>query len=543
MNGIEHLLGKVHNGGNLAELKKLPDNSIHSVVTDPPYGLKFMGKSWDYDVPQVETWREVLRVLKPGGYLLSFGGSRTYHRIVVNIEDAGFEIRDQIGWCYGSGFPKSHDISKGIDKQAGIEREKIPATGGLHKNTNLNDDNWSKIGNKNALQDSNNPASEPARQWQGWGTALKPAVEPICMARKPISEATVAANVLKWGTGGINIDGCRIGTEELTYGAMKQHMEARPWSDAQAKGERGKPEPKTVIGRWPANLIHDGSEEVLAGFPDTGISRESTVNNAGSIWGSGNNENRLAGFNDCGSAARFFYTAKASKWDRNEDVLDGSCTIKYNIPKDLGGIPCNVVNTVLVQLLKKVISDSEVLKWHTAENGVSIMGQCQSGFLSTILTEINKITKSEISNLLTLSHIKEFIQGANLYPVNGGSPAENVEKLKWSQQITTQGSQAELVRGVNLVALQMLSVISVKENWKPTSNTHNTVKPTDLMQYLCRLVTPPDGIILDPYAGSGSTGKAALLECFRFIGFEREAEYCKIANARMAFVKGQLKLF
>lgn len=546
---IEHLLGKIHQGDNLVELKKLPDNCINACITDPPYGLKFMGQHWDYDVPKIDIWREVLRVLKPGAHLLSFFGTRTYHRGVIAIEDAGFEIRDQIGWAYGSGFPKSHNISKAIDKELGAKRETVKTPMGKTGNKyakGLGDGRpWMKEAAEKGYHEheGDKPATATATAWQGWGTALKPAWEPICVARKPISEDTIAANVLKWGTGAINIDGCRVGSEA-------RH-------NPSCKTDGGPAQVLTVgretVGRWPANLIHDGSEEVLDGFPNTGASKSANrglqhSGRHGGLADLGGNikdgTDTIRGHDDLGgSAARFFYTAKASKWDRNEDVFDGSYTIKYNIPKDLGGISCNVVNMVLVQLLKKGISDSEVLKWHTAENGASIMGQCPSGSLSTILTAINKITKSEILNLLTHSLIRESIQGANSYPANGGNPAENAENLRKLQQIITSENQAGLVRGVNLVALQMLSVISVKENWRQTSNTHSTVKPTDLMQYLCRLVTPPDGIILDPYAGSGSTGKAALLECFRFIGFEREAEYCKIANARIAFIKGQLKLF
>ena len=394
----------------------MPDNCVDSVVVDPPYGLKFMGKHWDYDVPKAEVWAEVLRVLKPGGYLLSFFGTRTYHRGVIAIEDAGFEIRDQIGWCYSSGFPKSHDISKGIDKQAGHWRGKAGAV--ISDNAAMSAPNYERT-------DKGEPITAAAAAWKGWGTALKPAWEPICVARKHISEATVAANVLKWGTGGINIDGCRIGTEELTYGPMKQHMEARPWSDAQEKGERDKPAPKTVTGRWPANVIHDGSAEVLAGFPYNKSTIHEGNRGIGGIWGPSSGGPCGPTYNDSGSAARFFYTAKASKWDRNEDC----------------------------------------------EN-LEVKQSC------------------------------------------GGGGMNNPE---------CAGAYGS---------------VKAKAN-----NHHPTVKPTDLMQYLCRLVTPPNGIILDPYSGSGSTGKAALLECFRFIGFERDAEYCVIANERMRFIKGQGKFF
>lgn len=324
----------------------LPDNFADSIVTDPPYGLSFMGRKWDYDVPAVEVWAECLRVLKPGGHLLAFAGTRTQHRMAVRIEDAGFEIRDMIAWVYGSGFPKSLDVSKAIDKAAGAERERYerPAFGGT-----FSDDKGTTYGT--AL--SSIPATDAAREWQGWGTALKPALEPITVARKPFA-GTVAENVLEHGTGALNIDGSRVGT------------------------------------RWPANLIHDGSDEVLAAFPQAPgqLAKASTsdTQRAGQnvygdmVRGSEPFEPRK----DTGSAARFFYCAKASKSDRGE------------------------------------------------------------------------------------------------------------------------------------------------------GNGHPTVKPTDLMRYLCRLVTPPGGMVLDPYVGSGTTGKAAALEGFRFIGFEREAEYVAIARARIA---------
>ncbi len=243
-------------GDCLEQLKKLDENSIDAVVTDPPYGLKFMGKQWDYDVPGVDIWREVLRVLKPGGHLLSFGGTRTYHRMVVAIEDAGFEIRDQVQWLYGSGFPKSRDIAKDFDK--GL-REVI----GTHEGSGLTKSNavqgaqqrltteWAKY--------SNEAVSDLAKQWQGWGTALKPANEPIVLARKPLSEKTVAANVLRWGTGALNIDASRIGTEQIESGRA-----GRSECESEAYGKKLMDTPKAFsTGRWPANLLLDEESAAL----------------------------------------------------------------------------------------------------------------------------------------------------------------------------------------------------------------------------------------------------------------------------------------
>ena len=338
-------------GDCLEVLRGIPDNSVDSIVTDPPYGLSFMGKKWDYDVPEQAIWEECLRVLKPGGHLLSFAGTRTQHRMAVRIEDAGFEIRDMIAWVYGSGFPKSMDVSKAIDKAAGAEREVIG------QDTKARSTSGSSalptMGGETVYQswDITAPATDAARQWQGWGTALKPALEPITVARKPF-KGTVAANVMDWGTGAINIDGCRVGPP------IPHHPGGLHRGSGSTVGSfTGETEfERDAHGRWPANLIHDGSDELTELL---------------------------------GAAARFFYCAKASKKDRGDD------------------------------------------------------------------------------------------------------------------------------------------------------NTHPTVKPTDLMAYLCRLVTPPGGVVLDPFMGSGSTGKASMREGFRFIGIEMDADYLAIAEARIAHEAGK----
>jgi site-specific DNA-methyltransferase (adenine-specific) len=341
---------KLHEGECLDVIKTLPDHSIHSIVTDPPYGLSFMGRKWDYDVPSKEIWIEVMRVLKPGGYLLSFSGTRTYHRMAVEIEDAGFEIRDQIGWLYGSGFPKSH---------------------------NLDGD------------------------WDGWGTALKPAWESIVVARKPII-GTVAANVMAHGTGAMNIDACRIWTEIRTYdlkGGENLNKLARHsgGDSAEAKGcgaygvgaKQVTNGTATVVGRWPANVIHDGSDEVMDAFAAFG-ERAPGNSNGGASKGEASRgsiptlrRGSLISRDDTGTAARFFYCAKASKADR-------------------------------------------------------------------------------------------------------------------------------------------------------AGSKHPTVKPVSLMRYLCRLVTPKGGTILDPFAGSGTTGQAAVEEGFDAVLIEREAEYCEDIRHRLA---------
>lgn len=312
-------------GNSLQELKKLQGSSIDSVVTDPPYGLAFMNKKWDYDVPSKELWTEVLRVLKPGGHLLSFGGTRTYHRMVVNIEDAGFEIRDQIQWLYGSGFPKSHNISKGIDKKFGAEREVVGENPNHRGQSQMINPYTKSLGQDGSIT---KPSTDLAKQYDGYGTALKPANEPICLARKPLSEKTIVDNVLKWGVGGINVDGCRVDGKPRTT-----HKDGNVVTCEAASGHmKGKkphgPEPGPQ-GRFPANIILDEKAAEMLDEQSGELKTNST--------GKGNNVNGSKNINigggitpagiksETGGASRFFYVAKASKRERNEglDVENG----------------------------------------------------------------------------------------------------------------------------------------------------------------------------------------------------------------------------
>jgi site-specific DNA-methyltransferase (adenine-specific) len=308
----------LYHGDCLNVLATLPAESVDSIVTDPPYGLSFMGKKWDYDVPSVEIWEQCLRVLKPGGHLLAFAGTRTQHRMAVRIEDAGFEIRDMIAWVYGSGFPKSLDVSKAIDKAAGAEREVVGVSSVTGNRVSPTWKDGSGLqGNTNLLTA---PSTEAAKQWAGWGTALKPSLEPITVARKPL-RGTVAANVLQYGTGGLNVDGCRVGMEErprLEAGFVRN---GRTDEEVFATGY-GRPKEinGTVSGRWPANIIHDGSDEVVGLFPDrktTWVSPSHANNRSGDFLGELKHPGQQ-GFNDTGSAARFFYTAKADASERRD---------------------------------------------------------------------------------------------------------------------------------------------------------------------------------------------------------------------------------
>ena len=407
---------QIHHGDNREVLKNLADNSIDSVVTDPPYELGFMGKSWDATgvAYSVELWQEVMRVLKPGGHLLAFSGSRTYHRMAVAIEDAGFEIRDQIMWIYGSGFPKSHDVSKGIDKQAGAEREVVGVAGKSGSTRNAMNGDFTGGDYMETL-----PSTNEAKQWQGWGTALKPAHEPIVVARKPLI-GTVAANVLTYGTGGLNIDGTRVGSEIVST----HHAPKGTFAGGEPNRGSDTSTYQNHTGRWPANVIHDGSDEVVELFPTNaggGHWAKTKVTGYGE-FGGGKSEYFGQGEKDGkGNAARFFYCAKASKRDRNEG-LDG-----FELKQTIGG------------------------------GGLTVVGGAYG---------------------------------------------------------------------------------SIKA---PGQNHHPTVKPTELMRYLCRLVTPPKGIVLDPFMGSGSTGKAAMYEGFEFVGIELTDEYLPIAKARIEFAIEEMK--
>lgn len=416
-------------------LREMADESIDACVTDPPYALVsivkrfggasaappaegvyrraaagFMSKTWDTGETAFDPafWVEVLRVLKPGAHLIAFGGTRTYHRLVCAIEDAGFEIRDQLAWLFGSGFPKSHDVSKSIDRAAGAARPDGDLRTNGRGKWNLKIDNHGPgqtgvghaDGSKKVYRDTL-PASEDSAKWQGWGTALKPAHEPIVLARKPLI-GTVAANVLEHGTGALNIDASRIEIEEALPN-YRSHGSGNVGSGGIYEGgyagtptvienEHAQSVRHNAAGRWPANVIHDGSEEVLVHFPETesgALPAETLRGQTNDIYGK---RNGIPGKADIaansGSAARFFYTAKADASDRLE-------------------------------------------------------------------------------------------------------------------------------------------------------SKHPTVKPVDLMAYLIRLVTPPGGVVLDPFAGSGTTGMACMREGFECILIEREAEYVADIKRRVLHVRGE----
>lgn len=611
--GQKGLKVTLHHGDCLEVMRTLPDNSVDSIVTDPPYGLSFMGKKWDYDVPSVDVWREALRVLKPGGHLLAFAGTRTQHRMAVRIEDAGFEIRDMIAWVYGSGFPKSLDVSKAIDKAAGVVREVV----GLEQNFGASTiaDGKNSFGDYAGEWNITVPATEAARQWQGWGTALKPALEPITLARKPFA-CTVAENVLQHGTGAINVDGCRVGTETLTYagqgplsGRMRacnlvdrgdgKTLDGRDLANALAYAESLKNrQPTTVTGRWPANLILDGSEEVVAGFPLTSSAQskasDNRKNNGLSIFLDGvhNSENSYA---DTGSAARFFanfpfesecylcYNTYTKALNKDTEYEQWKNTLAHNAKKN-SWTSKQISEFIALLLVMEKANKNLVQNVKSAGNlcdscamsiAVALVGIKTSAFSKQELQVIlGCITKSEsfilirslvlfvelwvstdtIPTTQSLLLLFGYVHHATENYIRQGKKGKVVEDSGPAMETTCRvrycSKASKKDRDEGLDGFEAIARVNgnkwtdqdyrVTNGERPPSaesgprkNTHPTVKPERLMRYLCRLITPPGGTVLDCFMGSGSTGKGAVLEGFNFVGIEREADYLAIARARI----------
>ena len=542
----EPTLNTIYNENCFNTMSRMPDEFVDSIVTDPPYGLSFMGKKWDYEVPSVDIWKECLRVLKPGGYLLSFAGTRTQHRMACNIEDAGFEIRDMIAWVYGSGFPKSLNIGKAVDKLQGNVREDLGEQIRLGDKKayplNSSDDALFRAG-----QTKLKNISKGQSKWEGWGTALKPALEPITVARKPLSEKTVAENVLKWGTGGINIDACRVelnGSKKMSGGCTGNKSGRVGYFQTDINPQIKE---DNSVGRFPANFIHDGSDEVVGLFPNTksGALKPYKENHTNASSYHFEREKTFTQEANSGSAARFFYCAKASKAERNRG-LDSYLTVKYianNKTKEF--VICKEESMVVVQLLKKVISDTALMSFSIGESGENIMAQCHKDSLSIILMETKKIIESKILNSLMPSFINEYTQTANFEMGSGGNSAKLAEGINKLQQKAgiSQKRVTPNMENVKNATLDVLLLISEKENWQRATNFHATVKPIALMQYLIKLVTPENGIVLDPFMGSGTTGIACVIDNFNFIGCELSKEYCDIARERINNELAQFKLF
>lgn len=601
---------RIHPGDCLHTLRAMPDNSVDSIVTDPPYGLSFMGKRWDYDVPSVEIWAECLRVLKPGGHLLAFAGTRTQHRMAVRIEDAGFEIRDMIAWVYGSGFPKSLDVSKAIDKMDASEarRERqLRFTEWMRENCRVSAKQANELmgtaaeaghyftageqphiatrphfealrpyftaevpvwvehmveertvesenfkrrevvgvqkgamsgwdadgGTKFVDRDITLPATEAARQWQGWGTALKPALEPITVARKPLT-GTVADNVLAHGTGALNIDGCRVGTETRTN-ASRPRADRNGFVDGFVGGTQSQAHEH---GRWPANLIHDGSEEVLAGFPSSAARFFKECKQEWQDQGQSQSNVETAGLSlSLQSALESIVQSVAATWQSlagivSSDAKGHSTSVTASELESIAGA-CTAAMAVIAS---GCLPESRLEKR-------SLCGSLVSVAATRSQTGITTITASLLRSGGYADHATSSITPTNLDRGEAvsrfnycakASKADRDEGLEWFEAKPANTAYGDGLNTATKIRTADQSEIGVSRELR--RNIHPTVKPTDLMRYLCRLVTPPKGVVLDPFMGSGSTGKAAMLEGFQFIGCELSEEYIAIARARIEAV-------
>jgi DNA modification methylase len=513
----------LHHGDSLVVLASMPENSVDSIVCDPPYELGFMGKAWDKSgiANNVDLWREALRVLKPGGHLLAFSGSRTYHRMACAIEDAGFELRDQIMWVYATGFPKSRNIG------------------------------------------------------EGRGTALKPAHEPICVARKAL-DGTVAANVEKHGPGALYIDACRVGDEVRIerIGSLEACSGNAFGAAGTAEARRGAERvEREYVGRWPANVIHDGSPEVLALFPNapgarapvTGNEPSSKTNNVyGRFDGRPATEPRV---DQDTSAARFFKQIETSdeEWLIQNlrlfpaltaasslslsNVLDAIAQSDAAISLRHAGMQLSAakapsiavtpsesrklaeaVTTAIQNIAPKFLREWQQKNLSPTNSPVSVVATREPTGITTITASHWSSDGSAEPVTFSITPTSSEVGAKGCEPSTGNrfiycpkaSPADRHEGL--------QHPGPKFKQGTTLRKVQVAEAAG-----ELGGNNHPTVKPTELMAYLCRLVTPPGGTVLDPFCGSGSTGKAAMREGFNFIGIELDAGYVAIADARIKF--------
>ena len=616
-------------GDCLEELKKLDDSSVDAVITDPPYGLSntkpkqvadvlkawvtgdtvsvpakrggFMGADWDSFVPPPAVWEECMRVLKPGGHMAVFAGARTQDLMGLSIRLAGFEIRDTLGWIYGSGFPKSMDVSKAIDKAAGAEREVVGVQRRFNEPSGI-----VNIGQGERVEIERKittPATDAAKQWDGWGTALKPAIEPIILARKPL-DGTVANNVLAHGVGGLNIDACRVSTDDDTSRPPGRDGGNATWD----LSSREKPSVSHAAGRFPANVLLDehAAKEMdkQSGVLQSGKMKPTHTTASRDVFG----QNAKGGYvtmetyGDSGGASRFFPVFKSEEetpetkgrfpanvlldehaakemdeqsgvlktgaWNGNRSTPKTDAVYGYreggnesSRPADSGGasrffpvfkyqakapkkerpvIYKNNCECEEWQSQQKDTTGSTATaetSWSTSTSGNSTTEKCQQDTTSTTSTTISSTIESRTSNVLAGSTISESTQDAKSEMANGGNPAESAESLNQSEQNT--GISAK--RGGHSTDD---AGHATSEKWYTTSECekcgeprlkvqHATVKPLALMEWLVSLIVPPGGVVLDPFAGSGTTLQAALNKGFNPIGIEQDADYIQLIHQRL----------
>jgi len=505
----------VINGDNVELLKNYPDNYFDAVVTDPPYGLGkepnaqelmkdwvekgyheisgtgFMGKEWDAFIPQPIFWKEVFRVLKHGGHVLSFFGTRTYDWGVMSMRFAGFEVRDCIQWLYGSGFPKSHNISKALDKMEGAEREVV----GKNNSKGIRSGQYNIVGDNYECDGylETTPSTESAKQWDGWGTALKPANEPIVLARKPLEKGlSIAENILKWGVGGINIDASRVVSSEdmsniKAFGSMPQNKSdnkgfSRPWmSDKESILEKQNAalDKMKNLGRFPANIIlthHEdceckGTKKVK---PSNGSGKASEKGGGFSkgMFGDGTSDNIGGGFTDA---------------DGNETIEDWDCHEDCPI---------------------RILDE-------------------QSGILKS--GAMDSIAKGGKYNVYSKMNERKVVN-----PSSQGGASRFFYVAKASKSERNKGLDGFEEKESKKFDGGEFNSASTNANERTNKNFHPTVKPIKLMQYLVKMITPPNGIVLDHFCGSGTTGVACKIDGFNFVGLEQDPEYAKIAKARIS---------
>jgi site-specific DNA-methyltransferase (adenine-specific) len=488
--------GRLLVGNCLETLKTLEDNSIDSIVTDPPYELGFMGKTWDNSgvAYQVSLWQECLRVLKPGGHLLAFGGTRTYHRMAVAIEDAGFEIRDSIHWTYGSGFPKSLDISKAIDKAAKAERKVVGQNQYASRKPQKKINHNQKWGNTLGAESTTyitEPTTEQAKQWQGWGTALKPSHEPIVLARKPLI-GTVAENVLQHSTGGINIDGTRIGYTNETDSRVGTDFVSNGGDASNNSNDNQVPNKHYVqmykaTGRFPANTLLTHNHDCQA----TG-----TVTDDITLNGEGNDKLFHGNFNGGQdqtqkSATTTTYTCTpncpVATLNQQSGITKSSARVGHPGGSTFGGSEMgeNVIGT-----------------WFGDTGGASRF------FHNSQWTPADDITP--------------FIYQAKAGKKERNAGLEGLDARKSGKMMRTANNTSD-----------QQSEGFERFGTEPSQNFHPTVKPVQLMRYLIKMITPPNGIVLDPFLGSGTTAVAAVLEGFDWKGCEMTEDYLPIIKGRV----------